>query len=258
MKIVVTGATDGIGLATVKRLVKEGHEVLLHGRSAEKLADVANELGDEEIEQYVADLSSISEVRRLVEEIAARHNHLDVLINNAGVYNASDPVTVDGLDIRFAVNTLAPYELTKALLPLMDASSRIVNLSSAAQSPVDEQALNGKKKLADGEAYAQSKLALTMWTYEVARRVEPVVVAVNPMSLLGSKMVKKAFGTEGRDINIGADILCRASLSDEFAEASGRYYDNDIGAFGEPHPDARNLDKCQALVQQLEEITARV
>ncbi|KGX92092.1 oxidoreductase [Pontibacillus halophilus JSM 076056 = DSM 19796] len=252
--MLITGATDGIGLATARMLVDQGHEVMLHGRNDKKLSDMAAELGVENTEQYVADLSQMAEVNKLAKEVAAEHDRLDVLINNAGVYSSPALITGDGLDIRFAVNTVAPYMLTKALLPLMDESSRVVNLSSAAQQPLDAEALTGKAKLEDGEAYAQSKLAITMWTYGLSQHVAPVVVAVNPMSLLGSKMVKNAFGLDGKDINIGAEILCRAALSDTFRDATGKYFDNDIGEFGDPHPDAQDREKCAALIQQLDAI----
>ncbi|WLR46615.1 SDR family NAD(P)-dependent oxidoreductase [Halobacillus litoralis] len=254
MKILVTGATDGIGLATARMLVEQGHQVLLHGRNEEKLESVAKELGEENTERFVADLSKLAEVKEFAQKVVEEHDQLDVLINNAGVYSAPNVVTEDGLDIRFAVNTSAPYLLTKALLPLMDESSRVINLSSAAQQPVDERAMMGEAKVSDGEAYGQSKLAITMWSFELAKHVSPAIIAVNPMSLLGSKMVKNAFGTDGHDIKIGGDILCRAALSDTFADASGKYFDNDRGNFGDPHSDARDSDKCAALIQQLDAI----
>ncbi|KMM39580.1 oxidoreductase [Alkalihalobacillus macyae] len=238
-------------------LVADGHKVLLHGRNNEKLASVAKELGEENTEQYVADLSELAQVEKLAQEVAEKHDRLDVLLNNAGVYNSSNVVTGDGLDIRFAVNTVAPYLLMKSLLPLMDESSRVINLSSAAQAPVDVKALSGLARLSDGEAYAQSKLALTMWTFELAQYVAPVLVAVNPKSLLASKMVKSAFGVQGQDINLGAEILCRAALADTFRNASGKYFDNDIGEFTEPHPDARDDEKRSTLVQQLDAIIGK-
>ncbi|WP_347860816.1 hypothetical protein U0355_08880 [Salimicrobium sp. PL1-032A] len=103
---------------------------------------------------------------------------------------------------------------------------------------------------------AESKLALTMWTMELVKEISPMMVTVNPKSLLGSKMGKTAFGMDGHDISIGADILCRAALSEEFADASGMYYDNDAEAFGDPHPGAYDEDKCQALMRKLDEIIA--
>lgn len=117
---------------------------------------------------YVADLSCMDAVAALAKGVAANHTTLDVLINNAGVYGAPDSVTQAGLDIRFAVNAIAPYLLTQQLMPLMDGSGRVVNVS-AAQAPVDLEALAGRVKLSDDfAAYAQSKLALTMWSRSVA------------------------------------------------------------------------------------------
>ncbi len=128
-------------------------------------------------------------------------------------------------------------------------------LSSAAQAPVDLAALAGGRKLDDMAAYAQSKAALTMWSRHLALSLGkdgPMVVAVNPGSMLGSKMVKEAFGVAGGDIGIGAKILAHAALSDEFTDASGRYFDNDAGRFAEPHPDALDPRKSAQVVQSIE------
>ena len=186
---------------------------------------------------------------------------MDIIINNAGVLRVPETVTQDGLDVRFAVNTVAPYLLTKRLLPIMRPSSRVVNLSSAAQAPVELDALRGKKRLLDDmSAYAQSKLALTMWNNGLAASLGsqgPVFMAVNPGSLLASKMVKEGFGVAGKSLSIGADILTRTALSDEFANASGHYFDNDKGQFGPPHPDALNNQKCAAVSAVIEELIDR-
>ena len=257
--ILVTGATDGIGLETARTLVSMGHHVLLHGRNPAKLAEVEKALsalqGEGHIESYVADLSNLADVAALAKAVGEKHTRLDVLINNAGVYSTNNPITPDGLDIRFVVNTIAPYLLTRRLLPLLGRSGRVVNLSSAAQSPVKLKALNGQVRLSDNAAYAQSKLAITMWSRYLALELGddgPVLVAVNPGSLLGTKMVKEAYGMAGGDIRIGADILCRAALSDEFATASGQYFDNDSGQFASPHPDALDAGKNQELVRVIE------
>lgn len=260
--ILITGATDGIGLATANRLLAQGHRVLLHGRNAQKLEKVAASLSDyrDQIECYVADLSELNDVKTLAEQVMAEHTSLDVLINNAGVYKVPDPVTPAGLDVRIVVNTLAPYLLTRQLLPLLGADGRVVNLSSAAQAPVDTDAMTGKKAYTDAmSAYAQSKLAITMWSQALAEKLSdsgPVIIAVNPGSLLGSKMVQQGFGVAGGDLNIGADILSRAALSDEFAQASGQYFDNDTGCFSDPHSDALNTDKVSAVMQAIEQLTA--
>ncbi|NET28702.1 SDR family NAD(P)-dependent oxidoreductase [Okeania sp. SIO1I7] len=261
--ILITGSTDGIGLETAKMLTSLGHHVLLHGRNPKKLEQVQKmllELKDGgPVEIYVADLSLMDNVQVLGKTVMEKHSKLDVLINNAGVYNASDPITQDGLDIRFAVNTMAPYLLTQKLLSLLGTSGRVINLSSAAQSTVQAEALAGRVKLSDGAAYAQSKLALTMWSRSLAVSLEdngPMIVAINPGSMLGSKMVKQAFGVAGGDIRIGAEILTRAALTDEFQTASGKYFDNDLGQFASPHPDALDIRKCQEIVRVIETVLA--
>ncbi len=261
--ILVTGATDGIGLETAKLLAAAGHDVVVHGRNPVKLADAVKALAalsdDGRVDGHTADLSLMAEVEALARAVAQRHARLDVLINNAGVYNAADPRTPDGLDVRFAVNTIAPYLLTQRLLPLFDVAGRVINVSSAAQAPVDPEALAGRVSLSDGVAYAQSKLALTMWSRHLALSRQgrgPVIVAVNPGSMLGSKMVKQAFGAAGRDLAIGADVLRRAALSDEFAPASGYYFDNDSGQFALPHPDALDERKTEEIVRSIESVLA--
>ena len=263
--ILITGSTDGIGLETAKRLVQAGHRVLLHGRNPAKLEDAEKVLsalpGGGRVESYVADLSRMADVEALAKAVTDTHDHLDVLINNAGIFKTPDPVTQDGFDVRFLVNTLAPYLLTQRLLPLLGAVGRVINVSSAAQAPVDIAALAGKGRLADMEAYSQSKLALTMWSREMGlARTEsgPAFIAVNPGSLLASKMVKEGFGVAGGDIGIGVDILVRAALTDEFADASGQYYDNDNRRFAAPHPDALDPKKSQEVVSAIEATLAQL
>ena len=261
--ILITGATDGIGLATAKMLVSKGHHVLIHGRSNEKLANVEKQLialnNDVMVKSYRADLSKMSEVTVLAEQIIAEHKHLDALINNAGVYKVPNSITPEGLDVRFVVNTISPYFLTQKLLPLLGDAGRVINLSSAAQAPVNVQALLGKASLSDMEAYAQSKLAITMWTKYLAETINngPVLIAVNPGSLLASKMVKEGFGVAGSDINIGATILSDLAIEDEFASRSGQYFDNDSGRFTAPHPAGTNKQSSQRLVEAIESVLTR-
>lgn len=263
--ILITGATDGIGLATARMLAPQGHQLLLHGRNPAKLAELQKTLSalpeSGRVESYLADLSRMADVVALAKAVAEKHSTLDVLINNAGVFKTPNPVTQDGLDVRFAVNTIAPYLLTQRLLPLLGKSGRVINLSSAAQSPVDPEALTGQARLSDGAAYAQSKLAITMWSRSMALSLKdngPVIIAVNPGSMLGSKMVKEAFGVAGGDIRIGADILCRAALAGEFQTASGQYFDNDSGRFAAPHSDALDSRKSEEIVGIIETILAKL
>lgn len=264
--ILITGSTDGIGLATAELLVSMGHNVLLHGRNPKKLEDAKRKLlatdGSVQLEGFVADLSRMDEVEILAKNITEQQDSLDVLINNAGVFRTAAPITQDGHDVRFLVNTIAPYLLTQRLRPLLGSAGRVVNLSSAAQAPVNIRALAGQLKLSDDfAAYAQSKLALTMWSRHMGLSLKddgPAIIAVNPGSMLGSKMVKEAFGVAGGDIQIGADILVRAALSDEFDSASGKYFDNDSGKFASPHPDVFDSEKSDEVIRAIEAILAEV
>ncbi len=263
--ILVTGATDGIGFETAKMLLSAGHTVLLHGRNNRKLQDAQAALisatGSNKTECYLADLSNVSQVIQLADEIQKKHKVLDALINNAGVYKVPSVMTADELDVRFVVNTIAPYILTKALLPVLGKNARVVNVSSAAQAPVSLAALAGNQLLNDSQAYAQSKLALTMWSRQLGGALAesgPVIVAVNPKSLLGSKMVKDAYGMAGSDLRVGADILCRGALSEEFSQASGLYYDNDIELFAQPHRYALDEQKTQTVVAAMDDIIQRI
>ncbi|WP_171132480.1 SDR family NAD(P)-dependent oxidoreductase [Ruegeria sp. HKCCA6707] len=251
--ILITGSTDGIGLLTAQKLAASGHRVLIHGRSTTKLEAAAKQIGGE-VETYIADLSDMDAVKALAAEIHSKHDRLDVLINNAGVLKTPKAILGNGLDIRFVVNTFAPYLLTELLLPIMPVEGRVVNLSSAAQAPVDLDAMRGTKHLGDMDAYAQSKLAITIWTRELAktRPNGPLMVAVNPGSLLASKMVKEGFGMAGNDLNIGADILIDAALGDRFTNASGAYFDNDSRDFADPHSAALSPEHASQVMEAIQ------
>ncbi len=256
-KILLTGATDGIGFETAKMLASAGHHLLLHGRNESKLHKVKKELislyPTVLVEIFQADFASLTQVQNFADNIAAHHAGLDVLINNAGVFTSDTPSTEDGLDVRFAVNTIAPYLLTKKLVPNMHHASRVISLGSAAQAPVDFEAFAQYSPLPADMAYAQSKLALTMWNMEMAHMHPqgPIFITVNPKSFLGSKMVMEAYGKQGYDLTIGAKIVCDAALSKAFDHASGMYFDNDYGRFVDPHPFAMDGDNRQKLMSIL-------
>lgn len=273
--ILITGSTDGIGKLAALHLAEAGHHVYLHGRDADKLASVIAEVqavatGDavDHIDGFVADFSDLTAVLKMAADINEKLPTLDVLINNAGIYTTSSAMTTEGMDVRFVVNYLAPYELTNALLPLLKQSSkaRIVNLSSAAQVPISYKAFIGQERLDDKAAYAQSKLALTMWSMHLADRVASDninVIAVNPGSLLNTKMVDEAYGEYWSSADKGANILTALAVSDEFADDTGKYFDNDIkdgvhgdarGEFGQPHANALNKDTIAELEQQTQTV----
>ncbi|MEM1030319.1 MAG: SDR family NAD(P)-dependent oxidoreductase [Myxococcota bacterium] len=252
-KILITGATSGIGLETALALANQGHHLLVHGRSTAKLEALENHLTERDatVSTYAADLSSRSGARGLAEAVRDAHEGIDVLINNAGIFEVAQPLTEEGFDVRFAVNTFAPFILAAALGPLLRSEGRIINLSSAAQSPVDLAAMAGQRTLPSFEAYAQSKLALTMWSCRWGRRrgdEGPIVIAVNPGSMLGTKMVAEAFGSKGKDVGIGVRALQFAALDPAAAHRNGTYFDQDRGDFGPPHPDALDDTKCDKVI----------
>lgn len=262
--VLITGSTDGIGLETAKLLVSLGCQVLMHGRSEEKLntavAAVKGCKADAKVASYLADLSNFAETMSLGKTIANDHQTIDVIINNAGVFKIPNPTTEDKLDVRFVVNTFAPIMLTRILLDRLALYGRVVNVSSAAQAPINIQTMSGDiAPIDDFQAYAQSKLALTIWAREFAKTMLPsqVCVAVNPGSLLASKMVKEGFGVEGNDISIGAKILMQAALSDKFAIASGQYFDNDSQKFADPHSFALDKNNSELVMACLASIIGK-
>lgn len=262
--ILITGATDGIGKLTAKKLAKQGHILYLHGRNPKKLTETITELqsiSDDEnkVQGIVADFSTLTGVKQMAATLNQEVSQIDVLINNAGIFNSPLSKSKKELDIRFTVNYLAPYLLTKELMPLLEkgARSRIINLSSAAQSPVSLEALSGNQHLSAQEAYAQSKLALTMWSFNLAKNVDNVsVIAVNPGSLLNTKMANEAYGQHWSSADKGANILYDLAISEEYNDVTGKYFDNDKGTekgiFAPAHPEAYNQEKIDLLISQTE------
>jgi NAD(P)-dependent dehydrogenase (short-subunit alcohol dehydrogenase family) len=259
--VLITGSTDGIGKLTALKMANEGHEVYIHGRNPEKVKNTIEELKEKtnnsKIKGFVADLSDLDSVKKLAAQVKQEITSLDVLVNNAGVYVTPQVLNKDGLDLRFAVNYLAPYLLTKELLPILEKTEnpRIINLSSAAQSGVSMEILRGDVQSSTGDTYAQSKLALIMWSFKLAQELSGIsVIAVNPGSLLNTRMVKEAFGRHWSSPDKGASILYDLSLSKEYDGANGKYFDNDMGGFNRAHPEAYDQGKTDLLIQETEKI----
>ena len=189
---VVTGATSGIGRELAALLAADGGRVIGVGRSAERCLmaerDIRRTTGNPRVTFLQADLSSLRDVRDLAARITAAETHLDVLVNNAGVFTLSRRETADGVETQLAVNWLAAFVLTGLLLATLDRAPapRVVNLSSGShfagtmhwRDPGLRRGYHGLK------AYDQSKLAMVLFSYELARRAgpsrKPAVYAVDP------------------------------------------------------------------------------
>ncbi len=235
--ILITGATDGIGRITAEKLAQKGASVLIHGRSPEKCESILNQIrektGNEKLGSYVADFSSLSEVRDLAEQIAAVHSRLHVLINNAGVGPpkpaGENPLSKDGYELCFAVNYLAPFLLTHLLIPLLrnGAPSRIVNVSSAAQEPIDFDMML-ERSYSPWKTYGQSKLALAMFTFDIAEQLKDEGITANclhPGSLLDTKMVRKSFGVPQGSAESGAEVEVYVATHPALEGQTGKYFD---------------------------------
>jgi NAD(P)-dependent dehydrogenase (short-subunit alcohol dehydrogenase family) len=184
----VTGSTAGIGKVTARELANKGATVVLVSRNRAKgeatQAEIKQATGNENVDLLVADLSLLQEVRRLAAAFQQKYNHLHILVNNAGGTYSSRTVTSEGLEATLAFNYLAPFLLTELLLDTLKVSApaRIINLTSMAHSrAIAFDNLQGEKSYTTMGSYGQAKLALILFTYELARRLEGAGVTVNTL-----------------------------------------------------------------------------
>jgi NAD(P)-dependent dehydrogenase (short-subunit alcohol dehydrogenase family) len=239
---VITGASSGIGYETARALGAQGHDLLIVARSSTRLGAAAARLRRETgaaVEPLTCDLAEQAQVRELAGHVDARRDTVSVLVNNAGIFPGRRAETGDGIERCLAVNYLAPYLLTRLLLPALASGSqgRVVNVSSSAQSRgrinLDDLSLNrGYGRL---RAYDQSKLALILFTVELARRVGPATVsavAVDP-GWVRTSMTRQLgpywlFNFLGRPMQVsparGAASSIRAATAPEIAAHSGRLF----------------------------------
>ena len=235
--ILVTGSTDGIGKATATALARQGHRVLIHGRNREKGRDVLREIGKETggatLDLFTADLSSLEGIRALASGVKDRYERLDVLINNAGVYMPERVLTTDGLETTFAVNLAAPFLLSHLLMPLLEsgAPARIVNVASIAHFDAgrpDWDKLLGEKQYSGWKAYSLSKLGVVLFTYALARKLDPGQVTVNCLhpGVICTKLLYAAFPDYPCEPpEAGARTPAYLATSIGVEGVSGKYFD---------------------------------
>ena len=234
--VLVTGSTDGIGKATALELARRGATVLLHGRSQQKgeaaLENIRRITGSDRLHLYIADFSSQEQVRRLAAQVREEHDRLHLLINNAGTFEPERKITADGWETTFFVNYLAPFLLTHELLDLLKASapSRIINVASIAHwnGAMDWDNLQGEKSYQGFAAYALSKLALILFTYYLAERLQDTGVTANCLhpGVIKTKLLRAGFGDyPGESPEKGARTSVYLASSQEVEGISGRYFE---------------------------------
>jgi len=220
--ILVTGSSDGHGKRVAQELAARGATVLVHGRDREKTEAAAREIGSEQVR--IADLASLDEVRRLAGEI----DTLDSLVNNAGIISLERGESADGYELTFAVNYLSHFLLTQLLMPRLREPSRIVNVSSIGQERLDFDDLMFERDYNFFGAYARSKLAQVLFTFELAERLgdrDITVNALHPATLMDTKMVSGGGAGPQSSVEEGAEATVRLVADPELDGASGRFFD---------------------------------
>jgi NAD(P)-dependent dehydrogenase (short-subunit alcohol dehydrogenase family) len=234
--ILITGSTDGVGRYVASELAKQGAHVLIHGRDAARAKALADEIksrGHIAPTFYQADLSSLSGVRALADKVAAGHKRIDVFVSNAGIGSQNNgpqrQESADGHELRFAVNYLAGFLLACRLLPLIKAAapSRIVNVASLGQHPIDFDDVMITKNYSGSRAYAQSKLSQIMFTIDLAEELKGSGVTVNslhPATYMNTTMVRAGGITPMSTVEQGGAAILHLVQGDDVAGKSGLFF----------------------------------
>ena len=241
--VMITGANSGIGKAASLALAKMGANVIMVARNQEKGEDARSEIVKESqnnsVDLLVADLSSLESVRKLATDFQKKYSKLHVLVNNAGLFNQRRKVTTDGYENTFATNYLAPFLLTNLQLPTLEASapSRIINVSSVGHynGHVNFDDLNLEKEYGGWKAYGQSKLALVLFTHELAKELQGTGVTVNAVhpGTVATNIWTRPLGPAGFIMALpklfmaspkqGAETIVYLASSDDARDLNGEY-----------------------------------
>jgi NAD(P)-dependent dehydrogenase (short-subunit alcohol dehydrogenase family) len=256
MVVLVTGATDGLGRALVQALAAGGHTVLLHGRSEERIAATLAEV-DGDARAYRADLASLAEVDRLADEVLEAEPRLDALVNNAGIGSdvpggGGRQESEDGYELRFAVNYLAGYRLTRRLLDRLrdSAPARIVNVSSAGQAAIDFDDVMLERGYSGARAYGQSKLAQILFTFDLDEELRGsgvIATCLHPSTYMPTKIVHSPSSTIADGVEATTRLLTLPA-----DEVAGRYFNVLRESRADPQAyDAEARENLRALSEEL-------
>ena len=234
--VLITGSTDGVGRYVATQLALAGAQVLIHGRDKARAKTLSEEIkreGGGEPAFYQADLSSLAGVRQLADAVLADHRRLDVLISNAGIGSqnggSARQTSADGYELRFAVNYLAGFLLVHRLLPLLKASapSRIVNVASLGQHPIDFDDVMITRGYNGSRAYAQSKLSQIMFTIDLAGELKGLGATANslhPATYMNTTMVRAGGITPISTVEQGGAAILHLATGDDVAGKSGLFF----------------------------------
>lgn len=234
--VFITGSTDGVGRYVALQLAAQGANLLIHGRDAARGQEVLDQIrraGHGSANFYSADLSSLAETRKLADRVKADHNRLDIFISNAGIGSRNmgpgRRVSADGHELRFAVNYLSGFLLAYALLPLIRAAapSRIVNVASLGQAPLDFDDVMLTKGYEGTRAYSQSKLSQIMFTIDLAEELKGTGVTVNslhPATYMNTTMVRAGGITPISTVEEGGAAILHLATGDDMEGRSGLFF----------------------------------
>ena len=265
----VTGSTDGLGRSVATELAGRGLTVLVHGRDAERgartIEEIRKQTGNDRVRLHLANLASLAEVRDLADAVAESAPRLDVLVNNAGIGTGlpegrERQESLDGIELRFAVNYLAGFLLTERLLEVLRASApaRVVNVSSLGQAPIDFDDPMLEHSYDGVQAYCQSKLAQVMHAIDLSERVDPAELTANslhPATYMPTKIVLSERGQALESLELGTSAVVRLAIDPELEGVSGRFFDRlEEGA---ADPQAYDADARGRLRNLSEELAGR-
>lgn len=257
-QVLITGATSGLGLALSRDLAASGWEVLVHGRDEARTRELAEETGGR---PFVADLASLAAVRDLARQVTDGVDRLDVLVNNAGVgFGAPDAtreVSVDGHELRLAVNYLTPVLLTRLLLPLLtrSAPARVVDVGSIGQEPLDLDDIEFERGWTGIDAYRRSKLALAAHAVDLGSSLDPEQITVNclhPASLMPTTMVLESEVAPMSSVDEGLALTRRWVADEDVAGVTARF----VTASGSARPEVYDPEFQAALREATDALLA--